>query len=58
MGAEDVRRQALNVFRIQMLGAKVRLFYLPFLFPTPLDTYIHDNRSSLYTQEPAPLKTP
>ncbi len=23
MGAEDVRRQALNVFRIQMLGAKV-----------------------------------
>ena len=26
MGAEDVRRQALNVFRIQMLGAKVRTF--------------------------------
>lgn len=25
MGAEDVRRQALNVFRIQMLGAKVRM---------------------------------
>lgn len=24
MGAEDVRRQALNVFRIEMLGAKVR----------------------------------
>ena len=24
MGAEDVRRQALNVFRIQMLGGKVR----------------------------------
>jgi tryptophan synthase len=23
MGAEDVRRQGLNVFRIQMLGAKV-----------------------------------
>jgi len=23
MGSEDVRRQALNVFRIQMLGAKV-----------------------------------
>jgi hypothetical protein len=23
MGAEDVRRQALNVFRMQMLGAKV-----------------------------------
>lgn len=23
MGAEDVRRQALNVFRIRMLGAKV-----------------------------------
>lgn len=23
MGAEDVRRQALNVFRIEMLGAKV-----------------------------------
>lgn len=28
MGAEDVRRQALNVFRIEMLGAKV--------IPTPL----------------------
>ena len=32
MGAEDVRRQALNVFRIEMLGAKVtrsrsRLFW-------------------------------
>lgn len=25
MGAEDVRRQALNVFRINMLGAKVCL---------------------------------
>jgi tryptophan synthase len=25
MGAEDVRRQGLNVFRIQMLGAKVRV---------------------------------
>jgi len=24
MGAEDVRRQALNVFRIEMLGGKVR----------------------------------
>jgi tryptophan synthase len=24
MGAEDVRRQALNVFRIRMLGGKVR----------------------------------
>ncbi len=24
MGAEDVRRQELNVFRIQMLGGKVR----------------------------------
>lgn len=23
MGAEDVRRQALNVFRIEMLGGKV-----------------------------------
>jgi tryptophan synthase beta subunit len=23
MGAEDVRRQALNVFRMEMLGAKV-----------------------------------
>jgi tryptophan synthase beta subunit len=23
MGAEDVRRQALNVFRMNMLGAKV-----------------------------------
>lgn len=26
MGVEDVRRQALNVFRIQMLGAKVGAF--------------------------------
>ena len=26
MGAEDVRRQALNVFRIEMLGAKVLAF--------------------------------
>lgn len=25
MGAEDVRRQALNVFRIEMLGGKVRV---------------------------------
>ena len=25
MGAEDVRSQALNVFRMKMLGAKVRL---------------------------------
>ena len=25
MGAEDVRRQALNVFRMRMLGAKVKL---------------------------------
>ena len=24
MGSEDVRRQALNVFRMRMLGAKVR----------------------------------
>ena len=28
MGAEDVRRQALNVFRIEMLGAKVNLVAL------------------------------
>ena len=28
MGAEDVRRQGLNVFRIQMLGAKVSLIFL------------------------------
>lgn len=27
MGAEDVRRQALNVFRIEMLGAKVISFH-------------------------------
>jgi tryptophan synthase beta subunit len=27
MGAEDVRRQGLNVFRIQMLGAKVWLLH-------------------------------
>lgn len=26
MGAEDCRRQALNVFRIRMLGAKVKLY--------------------------------
>ena len=25
MGSEDVRRQALNVFRIEMLGGKVRV---------------------------------
>jgi tryptophan synthase len=30
MGAEDVRRQALNVFRIEMLGAKVPRSQLPF----------------------------
>ncbi|KAF8197495.1 bifunctional tryptophan synthase TRP1 [Pholiota molesta] len=29
MGSEDVRRQALNVFRIEMLGAKVTYFYSP-----------------------------
>jgi len=29
MGAEDVRRQALNVFRIEMLGAKVIPSYRP-----------------------------
>lgn len=28
MGAEDVRRQALNVFRMNMLGAKVCCFVL------------------------------
>ena len=28
MGAEDVQRQGLNVFRIQMLGAKVGLIFL------------------------------
>lgn len=28
MGSEDVRRQALNVFRIQMLGGKVKRFRL------------------------------
>lgn len=28
MGAEDVRRQALNVFRMNMLGAKVSCFIL------------------------------
>jgi len=27
MGAEDVRRQALNVFRIEMLGGKVCKFF-------------------------------
>ena len=25
MGQEDMRRQALNVFRMQLLGAKVRI---------------------------------
>jgi tryptophan synthase beta subunit len=29
MGAEDVRRQALNVFRINMLGAKVCFIAIP-----------------------------
>jgi tryptophan synthase len=41
MGAEDVRRQALNVFRIKLLGAKVvpvssgkphNIFFLLFTF--------------------------
>ena len=27
MGSEDVRRQALNVFRIEMLGGKVITLY-------------------------------
>lgn len=31
MGAEDVRRQALNVFRIRMLGGKVGLLVFPVL---------------------------
>lgn len=31
MGAEDVRRQALNVFRIEMLGGKVICLYFQFL---------------------------
>lgn len=31
MGAEDVRRQELNVFRMQMLGATVRLAHLQLL---------------------------
>jgi tryptophan synthase len=31
MGAEDVRRQALNVFRIEMLGGKVTCMYSQFL---------------------------
>lgn len=30
MGSEDVRRQALNVFRIEMLGAKVPFTLLCF----------------------------
>jgi len=29
MGAEDVRRQALNVFRIEMLGGKVKFSHPP-----------------------------
>ena len=28
MGSEDVRRQELNVFRMEMLGAKVRLHFI------------------------------
>jgi tryptophan synthase beta subunit len=32
MGSEDVRRQPLNVFRIQLLGAKVNLFILLLIF--------------------------
>lgn len=30
MGSEDVRRQALNVFRIEMLGGKVSFTLLCF----------------------------
>lgn len=36
MGSEDVRRQALNVFRIEMLGAKVRGVSLSFTFHTDI----------------------
>ena len=36
MGAEDVRRQALNVFRIEMLGAKVSFVTLQSLFNGPV----------------------
>ena len=36
MGAEDVRRQALNVFRMNMLGAKVRHFVLYFAISVDL----------------------
>lgn len=39
MGSEDVRRQALNVFRIEMLGGKV-LFTLCFLYIDIQDAYI------------------
>ena len=37
MGAEDVRRQALNVFRMKMLGATVRSFS----FNSKLELYLH-----------------
>ena len=37
MGAEDVRRQALKVFHMKMLGATVRLFS----FNSKLELYLH-----------------
>ena len=45
MGAEDVRRQALNVFRMKMLGAKVRReLYSP---DTGLDGFMNHRLSLL-----------
>jgi hypothetical protein len=45
MGAEDVRRQALNVFRIQMLGAKVN--HIPRCFFSVTEYEIAGNPRSL-----------
>lgn len=50
MGAEDVRRQALNVFRIEMLGAKV-------IFPYNIQVLVvqqllSGNSSSFWLEDP------
>ena len=38
MGAEDARRQELNVFRMQMLGAAVSHLIFPYLDPHEFST--------------------
>lgn len=58
MGAEDVRRQALNVFRIRMLGAKVigcrsSIFHAP-----KLNVCIFDDRLCRCIRVPARSRTP